>query len=127
PYYNLSETDLVKQLEDILHVPIYLENEANLAAMAESSLNNLHKNIVNCSIHTGIGAGVIIAGKLYRGFEGRSGEIGHTTLYPGGLQCPCGNKGCLEQYCSQSSIVNFYGVAKQNNSLNLNDLITDYE
>src|SRR5699024_1178787 len=93
PYYDLSGIDLVKQLKDKLDIPIYLENEANLAAMAESSLNNLHKDIVNFSIHTGIGAGVIIDGKLYRGFEGRGGEIGHTTLYPGGLQCPCGNKG----------------------------------
>lgn len=126
PYYDLSQMDLSKELEDKLGVPILIENEANLAGMAEAALDNKHTNIVTCSIHTGIGAGIIIDGKLYKGFGGRSGEIGHTTLYPGGIQCPCGNKGCFEQYCSHSAIVNFYRKANQDGLLNLNDLIVGY-
>lgn len=127
PYYDLSQMNLAKKIEDRLGVPILIENEANLAAMAEAALDNKHTNIVTCSIHTGIGAGIIIGGKLYKGFEGRSGEIGHTTLYPGGIQCPCGNKGCFEQYCSHSAIVNFYQKANQDALLNLNDLIAGYQ
>lgn len=127
PYYDLSKMDLATELEDRLGVPILIENEANLAAMAEAALDNKHTNIVTCSIHTGIGAGIIIDGKLYEGFEGRSGEIGHTTLYPGGIQCPCGNKGCFEQYCSHSAIVNFYRKANQDGLLNLNDLVAAYQ
>lgn len=127
PYYDLSEIDLAHKLEAKLKIPIHIENEANLAAMAEATLDNGHKNIVTCSIHTGIGAGIIIDNKLYEGFEGRSGEIGHTTLYPGGIQCPCGNKGCFEQYCSHSAIVNFYRKANQDGLLTLNDLIGGYK
>lgn len=126
PYYDLSEIDLAKNLEEQLGIPIYLENEANLAALAEATLDNVHTNLICCSIHTGIGAGIIIDKTLYRGFEGRSGEIGHTTLYPGGIQCPCGNKGCFEQYCSQSAILNFYRKSKQDSLLTLDDLVSDY-
>src|SRR5699024_1908556 len=65
--------------------------------------------------------------KLYHGFEGRSGEIGHTTLYPDGIACPCGNKGCLEQYCSQSSVLNAYRKAMNNELLTIDNLIMDYK
>lgn len=126
PYYNLSHIDLAKVLEDELKIPIYLENEANLAGLAEATLDGTHNNLISCSIHTGVGAGVIINKKLYRGFEGRSGEIGHTTLYPGGIQCPCGNKGCFEQYCSQSAVINFYRKAKQDSMLTIENLVEDY-
>lgn len=126
PYYDLSQIDLQKELEERLKVPILIENEANLAAMAEAALDVNHTNIITCSIHTGIGAGIIIEGKLYKGYQGQSGEIGHTTLYPGGIQCPCGNKGCFEQYCSHNAIVNFYRKANQDGLLNLNDLIVGY-
>src|SRR5699024_1284511 len=62
---------------------------ASLAICA--SMESTHKNLISVSIHTGVGAGIIIEEKLYHGFEGRSGEIGHTTLYPDGIACPCGN------------------------------------
>lgn len=126
PYYDLSEIDLAKNLEQKLNLPIYLENEANLAALAEATLDKIHTNLICCSIHTGIGAGIIIDKKLYHGFEGRSGEIGHTTLYPSGIQCPCGNKGCFEQYCSQTAILNFYRKSKQDSLLTLQELVDDY-
>jgi len=127
PYYDLSQFDLAIELENRLNIPVYLENEANLAALAEASIDSEHKNIISVSIHTGVGAGIIIEEKLYHGFEGRSGEIGHTTLYPNGIQCPCGNKGCLEQYCSQSSLLNFYRKKIGNKLLTIDNLIIDYK
>ncbi|MBD7914852.1 ROK family protein [Clostridium sp. Sa3CUN1] len=102
PYYDLDEIDLIKQLSSfILDVNFYLENESNLAAIGEfeNSINPLN-NAVVINIHSGIGSGIIINGKLYTGFEGRAGEIGHIVLIPNGKDCPCGNKGCFEQYCS---------------------------
>lgn len=127
PYYDLSQIDLANELEKRLHLPIYLENEANLTALAEASMDATHKNLISVSIHTGVGAGIIIEEKLYHGFEGRSGEIGHTTLYPDGIACPCGNKGCLEQYCSQSSVLNAYRNAMENELLTVDNLIMDYK
>lgn len=127
PYYDLSQIDLANELEKRLHIPIYLENEANLTALAEASMDSTHKNLISVSIHTGVGAGIIIEEKLYHGFEGRSGEIGHTTLYPDGIACPCGNKGCLEQYCSQSSVLNAYRKVMNNELLTIDNLIMDYK
>lgn len=127
PHYDIDKIDLARELEDKLKIPIFIENEANLVALAEASLDNTHKDLVACSMHTGVGAGIIIDEKLYKGFEGRSGEIGHTTLYPNGLECPCGNTGCVEQYCSEIAVLSFYREAKSDNELVLTDLVTDYQ
>jgi len=127
PYYDLFQIDLASELENEVNIPVYLENEANLSALAEDTLDTTHHNLITCSIHTGVGAGIIIDEKLYRGHQGRSGEIGHTTLYPDGIQCPCGNEGCLEQYCSQTALLSFYQEAHQNNQLTLNDLVNDFQ
>ena len=107
PYYDLDEIDLVKDLSSIMpNINFYIENESNLAAVGEfenstASLNNA----VFINIHSGIGAGIIINSKLYTGFEGRAGEIGHTVLIPNGKKCPCGHKGCFEQYCSLPALL----------------------
>lgn len=126
PNYNIDQLDLAAEIENSLNIPVYIENEANLAALAEASFNNSYKNLVTCSIHTGVGAGIIIDEQLYRGHNGRSGEIGHTTLYPDGVKCPCGNKGCFEQYCSEAALLYSYQKEKQNTALSIDDLISDY-
>lgn len=126
PSYDLDKIDLAQQLIEKLKIPVYIENEANLAALAEASMDNTHENLITCSIHTGVGAGIIINEKLYRGFEGRSGEIGHTTLYPDGLKCACGNFGCIEQYCSQKAVLKFYREQKDDEDLTIVDLVKGF-
>ncbi|GAB2490017.1 ROK family transcriptional regulator [Alkalibacterium psychrotolerans] len=126
PYFNLNEVDLASDLEESLNLPIHLENEANLSALAESAFDNEHQNIISFSAHTGIGAGIILGGKLYRGHKGRSGEVGHTILYPNGKACPCGNQGCLEQYCSTKAILKRFQGLKGDTSLTFDDLINSY-
>lgn len=126
PYYDLDQIDLAEELNRVLNLPVYIENEANLSALAEASLDTEHENLITMSIHTGVGAGIIIDEKLYLGCEGRSGEIGHTTLYPNGMKCPCGNYGCLEQYCSESAVLRFYREREQDDSLTTEDLIKSF-
>ncbi|MFL2076279.1 ROK family protein [Marinilactibacillus psychrotolerans] len=126
PYYDLDQIDLASVLEQELSIPVYIENEANLSALAESTFDSDYSNLISVSIHTGIGAGVIIDSELYRGFEGRSGEIGHTTLYPNGIECPCGNSGCFEQYCSHKALMKNYRTIKSDKSLEVSDLIEGY-
>ena len=127
PYYNLDKIDLFKELSNIIDIPIHLENEANLTALAESTFSSKKNNLVSVSIHSGIGAGIVMNGSLYCGLNGRSGEIGHMTLYPHGLDCPCGNHGCFEQYCSEKSIVNQFRFLKNDPSLSINDLVFSFE
>lgn len=126
PYFNLDQLDLVTLLQEKLDLPIHIENEANLSALAESAFDTEHKNLISFSAHTGIGAGIILDGQLYRGFKGRSGEIGHTVLYPNGISCPCGNQGCLEQYSSIKALVHKFQLLKGDSSLTFDDLVTAY-
>ena len=102
PYYNLDKINLKEELHKILpNIRFHLENESNLAAIGEfENSEEKLKNSIVINVHSGIGSGIIINKKLYTGFEGRSGEIGHMVLVPNGKKCPCGNKGCFEQYCS---------------------------
>lgn len=126
PYFDLDKIDLVHLLKEKLDLPIHIENEANLSALAESAFDTEHKNLISFSAHTGIGAGIILDGQLYRGHKGRSGEVGHTVLYPNGISCPCGNKGCLEQYCSTKAVVTKFQQLKGDPSLTFDDLIEAY-
>lgn len=127
PYYDLDQINLVDQLSQQIDIPIYIENEANLAALAEKTFSTAVANLVTISIHSGVGAGVVINNELYHGRNGRSGEIGHTTLYPLGKDCPCGNKGCLEQYSSQRAVLASLQKLKNDATLSLADLISFYK
>lgn len=108
PYYNLSDTNLAKSLEDHFHTPVYLENEANLSVLGEKTFMYDFPNIANISIHSGIGLGIMINHELYTGFNGRAGEFGHTIIEVEGIECPCGNQGCLEQYVSERALLKEY-------------------
>lgn len=127
PYYDLDQIDLYNQLSQHITIPLYIENEANLSALAEKMFSTALANLVTISIHSGVGAGVIINNELYHGRDGRSGEIGHTILYPHGKDCPCGNKGCLEQYSSQRAVLAALQQLKNDPTLSLADLIAFYK
>lgn len=104
PYYDLTELPLAQELEEQLGYPVILQNEANLAALGEYTFASASDNLISISVHSGVGAGVVVNGQLDTGAHGQIGEIGHTILYPGGTPCPCGNHGCLEQYASNTVI-----------------------
>lgn len=104
PFYDFDEIDIQASLQELYHCPVYLENEANLSAIGEYTFATDNGHIINVNIKTGIGAGVIQSGKLMTGTHGRFGEIGHTILFPGGRDCPCGNQGCLERYASTKAL-----------------------
>lgn len=115
PYYDLDEIDLYSQLSPQFTFPVYLENEANLSALGEYTFQMDSENLVSISIHSGIGAGIVIKGKVQKGYNGETGEVGHSILFPNGKSCPCGNKGCLEQYASSEAV---YKLAKKSLGLN---------
>lgn len=104
PYYDLTRLPLAPLLEERLGFPVILQNEANLAALGEYTYASASDNLISISVHSGVGAGVVVNGQLDTGAHGQIGEIGHTILYPSGTPCPCGNHGCLEQYVSNTVI-----------------------
>ncbi len=96
---------IVKMLKDISKLPVYMDNDANLAAIAEHWLGagKGFKNIIVLTLGTGVGGGIIINNKIYRGSHGTAGEIGHITIIEKGELCACGNYGCLEAYASANA------------------------
>ena len=95
-------------LQERLGWPVVLENDANAAAIGEIWLGAARgcRDVVSVTLGTGVGGGVVLGGKLWRGAHGSAGEIGHATVDPfSGLQCKCGNTGCLELFASATAIV----------------------
>ncbi len=104
PYNNIENYDLKKDLYNYFPtVNFYIENEANVTALGESSVLD-KETTITITNSKGIGSGIIVNYKVYVGSSGFAGEIGHTIVEPNGLPCPCGNKGCLEQYASEENI-----------------------
>lgn len=103
PFRNFN---LVKPLKDKFGVPVYLDNDGNVAAMGEFlyGQGKNTKNMIYITVSTGIGGGAVLDGKMYRGSTGNALEIGHMTILPDGPICNCGNKGCLEALASGTAI-----------------------
>ena len=99
-------------------LPVFIENDANAAAIGESWLgaSRGYSNSVMVTLGTGVGGGIIIDGKIVRGIDGTAGEIGHINVEPEGLPCGCGSHGCLEQYASASAIARTAQAAFKSNS-----------
>jgi glucokinase len=105
---SLTNFPLQAVLEERLGWPVLLENDANAAAVGEMWLGAARgcRDVVSVTLGTGVGGGVILDGKLWRGAHGSAGEIGHTTVDPfSDLHCKCGNIGCLELFASATAIV----------------------
>ncbi len=84
---------------------VHIENDANLGALAEHrvGLGRGHDNVIFVKVSSGVGAGLIINGEIFRGSSGTAGEIGHLTLDEQGPLCRCGSRGCLEAYAASGT------------------------
>ena len=100
---------LRKILEDAFNVPIFLGNDANLAALGEWKFGAGigHSNLLYLTISTGIGSGAVLNNNLLLGHKGLAGEFGHTTVLPDGPLCGCGKKGHIEAISSGTGIINY--------------------
>lgn len=104
---DLKNFQLVKKIEKLTGIKVFLENDATTAVIGAWWKGNGSKfsNWIMLTLGTGIGGGLVIDGKIYTGRQGNSMEIGHTTIVADGKECGCGNKGCLEQYASATALV----------------------
>ena len=93
---------LTTPVTEALGLPAFIENDANAAALGEFRFGAGRgtRNLVHATLGTGIGGGLVIEGKLYRGSKGLAGEIGHMVMDPAGPVCNCGSRGCLEALVS---------------------------
>jgi glucokinase len=97
---------LVDTLRDALRIPVFLDNDANAAALGEHRFGAGKgvANMVYLTVSTGIGGGIIVGHRLYQGENGNAGELGHMSVHFAGRPCGCGNLGCIETYASGTAI-----------------------
>jgi predicted NBD/HSP70 family sugar kinase len=99
--------DVAARLGERLDLPMHVDNDANLGALAESVLGAGRgvQEMAYVMLSSGIGAGLILGGQLYRGAGGTAGEIGHVPVDETGPMCRCGNRGCLETFVGADALV----------------------
>ncbi|MBE6701436.1 MAG: ROK family protein [Ruminococcaceae bacterium] len=114
PYKN---TPIVKMLENEFHLPVKLANDATCAIYGEfyAGFGQKYDNFIMITLGTGVGGGIVLNNKIYMGKNGNAGEIGHIIIKYDGLQCPCGQIGCYEQYASVTALIRQTKTAIENN------------
>lgn len=115
-----QEFPLAASLQADFGVPAVIDNDANLGALGEAThgAGAGYDPLFYMTLSTGIGGGIVAGGEVYRGADSFAGEIGHITVQPGGPECACGARGCLERMCSGIWLQADHGKDAQ-------DLLTD--
>lgn len=111
-------TEIGPHLGKHLNMPVYVDNDGNAMALAELRFGAARRfsSAVCITVGTGIGGGIIIDKSIWRGSSYSGGEIGHIIVNSDGVQCRCGNKGCLEAYCSSRALLDRARGRMKNNS-----------
>lgn len=107
PHLPWREVPVAARMSERIGLPVSCEHDANAAAVAERRFGAAaggHVTLV-LAIGTGIGAGLLLEGEVFRGSNGVAPELGHLPVVPDGRPCPCGKRGCWERYCSGTALV----------------------
>jgi len=104
---DFENVPLTALMAERLNKPIYLENDANAAALGEyaAGAGKGSQSMVAITLGTGVGGGAVLGGKLYTGFNYAGMEVGHFVIEHDGRPCTCGRKGCFEAYCSATALI----------------------
>jgi glucokinase len=119
---------LKKELEKHLDLPVFVENDCNIQTLGvyEKELKGKPRHLVGIFVGTGIGAGLILEGKLFSGFNRTAGEVGHMLLEVGGPKCGCGNRGCFEALASRTAIFRrIHTAVKEGQKTHLTEMLGD--
>lgn len=114
---DFNQVPAKEMLEERIGKPVYLDNDANCAALGEAvaGVGNGVKDFVAITLGTGVGSGIIIDGKIVVGANYCAGEMGHMVIAVDGVPCNCGRKGCWEQYSSATALISQTKEAMKNN------------
>ncbi|MFF1903085.1 ROK family protein [Kitasatospora sp. NPDC058218] len=96
--------------EGLAELPVSADNEANLGGLAELWLGGAPEHFLHVSAEAGVGAAIVVGGRLMRGAHGYAGELGHVPVHPAGPRCACGAHGCLEQYAGETAVMRVAGL-----------------
>ena len=113
---KFDHAPIAEELRKHIDLPVHMENDANAAAFGEYVVNgDGAKNVIFVTLGTGVGGGIIIDGKLYKGCNGAGGELGHYVLVKDGIPCTCGLNGCWERYASVTALISQTKAAMEKN------------
>ena len=106
--------DAAAEMERRLRLPVHVENDANLGALGEYvwGAGKGHSDVIYIKLSSGVGAGLLLGGRLHEGAGGTAGEIGHTPAQQGTAICRCGSRGCLETVASARAIAEQLGASR---------------
>ena len=106
PHYNVKNLPLGPEIYKATGLPVFIANDTRAWALAEKLFGNSQQNdnSVLISIHHGLGAGIVVDGRVLQGRHGNIGELSHIQIDPNGKLCHCGNRGCLETVASSQAI-----------------------
>ncbi|MFF7993064.1 ROK family protein [Kitasatospora xanthocidica] len=96
--------------DGLAELPVEADNEANLGGLAERWLGDGPEDFLYVSAEAGVGAAIVVGGRLLRGARGYAGEFGHVPVHPGGPRCACGAHGCLERYAGEAAVLRAAGL-----------------
>ena len=118
---------MAKLLQKYINKPVYIGNDANVAALGEviSGAAKGLKNAIMITLGTGVGGGIVINGKIYEGQYSAGAELGHIMLIQDGEQCTCGRKGCWEAYASATALIRQTAAAMKEHPDSLMNKLTD--
>ncbi|WHH56911.1 ROK family protein [Petroclostridium sp. X23] len=104
---NFYNAPIRQEMQRYINLPVYIDNDANCAALAEAIAGGAKdvNDSITITLGTGIGSGIIINKKIYTGFNFAGGELGHTVIQINGEPCTCGRKGCWESYASATALI----------------------
>lgn len=112
----LSRAPFLEYIQNKFNIPVFADNDATCATIGEHyfGAGKNYTDFILVTIGTGLGGGLILNNKIYRGKSGYAGEIGHQIIVPEGRICSCGNRGCIEAYSSATAMINRvkYGLKK---------------
>jgi len=125
PNLNWTDYDIGEAVQKATGFDVEMENAANACVLAAVWFDHFEsRNLVVVTVSEGIGTGILVNGRLARGFSGMAGEFGHVALDPDGPPCSCGSRGCWEVFASNRAALRYYFESSAQTGLNFQDLLS---
>lgn len=101
---GVESLDLAGRVAAHLSVPVRIENDVKAAALGAAALRGISGSMAYLNLGTGVAAGIVVDGEIWRGSRGTAGEVGHLSVDPNGRLCGCGQRGCIETFCGGGAL-----------------------
>jgi predicted NBD/HSP70 family sugar kinase len=125
PNLKWTDFDIAEAVQKATGFDVEMENAANACVLAAVWFDHIEsRNLVVVTVSEGIGTGILVNGRLARGFSGMAGEFGHVALNPDGPPCSCGSRGCWEVFASNRAALRYYFESSAQTGLNFQDLLS---